>query len=166
MRERDDTGRVEQLAAREVADIGAELTGFQGLNHRLLVHDLVAREVQQHGALLHEVQARRIDDATGVIIQRHMERDHIRLGDQIVDADGALGHRRELPGAFHGQFRIVAYDLHAQIHGGIGHLDADRPQAQHRQFLAGQFEAGKLLLAFLDLGMHGLVVAFQSTGIG
>jgi hypothetical protein len=65
----------------------------------------------------------------------------VELG--VLDAGGRAGPGRDQ--------RIVGQHLHAQADRALGHLAADVAEAQHAQGLAGDLDAGELLLLPLAL---------------
>ena len=56
-------GVILQLRSREVADVGVELAAVERFQHRRLVDDAAAREVQHDAAVAHQAQARGVDEA-------------------------------------------------------------------------------------------------------
>ena len=65
MRQRDDRGWSLSDHAREVAHVGVQTARIERGNHRGLVHDRRAREVQQRAVGLHERQARCVHELRG-----------------------------------------------------------------------------------------------------
>ncbi len=123
-----------------------------------------AREVEEHPALLHQPQARLVHQPPGLIVERHVHGDHIGAGEEILERQRLLDARGELPGALHGDLRVVAEDAHAERRRGVGHLDADRAETDDPQRAAGKLEADERLLALLDRLVDRLVVAAQRAG--
>ena len=61
-----------RAALGKVADVGVQLPGVERREHRRLVDDGGAREVQDDAARAHELEARRVDQAAGVLVERHV----------------------------------------------------------------------------------------------
>ena len=62
----------------------------------------------------HQLDARRVDQAARVVVERHVHGDDVGAREQVVQAERLLDARRELPRALHGDLRVVAQHLHAQ----------------------------------------------------
>ena len=95
-----------------------------------------------------------IDQVARGIDQRHMQRDEIAAAQHLVDAVRLLHLRRQAPGRIDGDLRVVAEHVHAQLDRGVGHQAADLAQADDAQRVAGQLEAGEVLLAVLHRLVH------------
>ncbi len=87
-----------------------------------------------------------------------MHGDHVRAHEQVVERQRLLHARRELPGALHGDLRVVAEHLHAEAQRRIRDFDADRAETDDAERAAGQFEADEVLLALLDRDVDGVVI--------
>ena len=105
-----------------------------------------------------------VDQAARALEQRHVHADHIRAREQIIERERLLHRGGQLPGALHGDQRIVAQHLHAERLGTVGDLDTDRPEPDHAERAARQLESHIGLLALLDRRIDGLIVAFECAG--
>ena len=111
------------------------------------VDDGVAREVQDHATAAHGFEARPVDELVRGLGERHVHRHDIRAREQIIEIHGFLHARRQLPGMLHGDRRIVAKDVHAELEGRVRDLDADCAETYHAERALRQLEADELLLA-------------------
>ncbi len=116
-------------------------------------------------ARAHQLEARLVHQAARGVDQRHVHGDHVAAREQVVEAQRLLDARRQLPGALHRDLRIVAEHLHAQAERRVGHLDADRAEADDAERAARQLVADELLLALLDRLLDGVVVALESAHV-
>ena len=152
MRNGDHAVQIEQRVAREIGHIAADAAVAQRVHQRRLVHEAAARKVHDAHALAADGQAAGADHAAGLLVERHVQGDEVALGEQRVQRVFPLDLLRQLPRVLDGDHRVVADDVHAQMHGGIGHQHADGAQTDHAQRLAAQLRADEGLLALL----HGL----------
>ena len=125
VRQGNDALVVFEQVARKIADVTVDLADLDGGRHRGIVNDAFAREVEQHHARLHQLEALGVDHVAGFVAERHVESDEIGIPQQLVDAGGAMHAGRQLPGALHRQAGIETDHLHAQTDGGIGHVATD-----------------------------------------
>ena len=95
----------------------------------LFVDDGRAREVQDDAVLAHELEARLVDQAARLGRQRHVHGDDVRAHEQVVQRQRLLHVGRQLPGALHGDLRIVAEHLHAEAQRRVRDFDADGAEA-------------------------------------
>ena len=150
----------------EVADVGAQLTALQRLDHGRLVDDRAAGEVHDHRRLLQLGELLGPDQATGAVHQRDVQGDDVGALQQLVEIGDVLDEGAQLPGVLDGDPRVVAQHPHAQGRGGVGHLDADRTQADDAERAPGQLEADEVLLAGLDGLVHAGRVTVEPVGEG
>ncbi len=78
----------------------------------------------------------------------------VGLRQHLIHGGGALHGAGQCPGVFNGDEGVVADDVHAQMHGGIGHQHADGTQAHDGQRLARDFGTHELRLALFNLLGH------------
>ena len=161
VREADHFRMIEQRALREVGDVRAQLARVERGNDGRGVDDLVAREVQQHRAAAHRLQARGVHELVGLFGERHVHGHDVGAREQVVEVHGLLDARRKLPGTLHGDRGVVAEHLHAQLERGVCDLDADRAEADDAERALRQLEADELLLAGLDGLVELLARALQ-----
>ena len=133
MREADHFRVIEQRALREVGHVGPELPRVERRDDGRRVDDLVAREVQQHGAAAHRLDARGVDELVRVLRERHVHRDDVGAREQVVEVHGLLHAREQLPCVLHGDRGVVAEHLHAELERGVRDLDADRAETEHAE---------------------------------
>ena len=145
----------------EVAHVPAQGPLVQGGHDGVGVDDLGACEVEQHRRLLHQGDALGGHQPTGRVDERHVDGEDVRPSEDLLDGPGALDLRAQVPGVLHADARVEADDVQPQAECGIGHLDADGAQPDDAQGAAGQLEADELLLAGLDGGRDGGVVALK-----
>ena len=93
-----------------------------------------------------------------------MDGEDVRAPEDLVDALGALDLAGQQPGVLHADRRVVSDDAQPQAQGGVGHLNADGAQADDPQRAPRQLEADEALLAGLDGGGDGGVVALEGVG--
>ena len=146
---------------RKVTDVGAQLATVETGQHGGLVDDLAAGEIEHRAALAHERDTRLIDHSARVVGERHVHRHGIAAGEQVVQAERLFDARRELPRALHGDLRVVAQDLHAEMQGRVRDLDADGAEPDHAEGAPRQFVADELLLALLHRRFERVIVAFE-----
>ena len=166
VRQRHEARVLTEQVAGEVADVGVQASLVQAGQCGALVDDALARKVEQHAALFHQRDAFGIDEVLGRRQERHVQADEVGALDEVVDA-GRLAHlRRQAPGGFDGDFRVVADDLHAQRDRRFGELRADGAEADDAQRAAAQFVPDEIFLAGFDLLVQRLVVAAQAADEG
>ncbi len=122
----------------------------QRRDDRVLVDDRVAREVEQRRAWLHQREALFVDQVARHVQKRHVQRDEIRLLEELLDAVGLAHARRQAPRRVDGDLRIEADHLHPELDRGVGDEAADGAEPDDSQRAIWQLDAGKLLLAVLD----------------
>ncbi len=165
VRQRHDLRVVIDGPSREVADVGCEVTCVERRQHGRLVDDLGAGEIEDHASLAHQLQARLVDEATRRVHERHVHGDHVAAREQVIEAHRLLDARRQLPGALHGDLRIVTEHFHAQAERGIRDLDTDRPESHDAERAAGQLVANELLLALLHRLLDRVIVALERADV-
>lgn len=91
-----------------------------------------------------------IDEAARGRNQWYVQRHELRAAQHLVDADRALGLRRQAPRCIDRDVGVVTEHVHAQLDRRVGDQTADLAEAGNAQRLALQFVAGKGLLAVFD----------------
>ena len=127
----------------------AHVAGFQRGEQRQLVDQSTTGAVHQHHTLLHLVQCVGVDHVLGLRGFRHVQRDHVGLGEQLVELD--LGHAQIL-GAVFREERVIGQHLQPDPDGLAGHDRTDISRADEAKGLArqlGPHEAGLLPLALV-----------------
>ena len=162
MRQRDDLGVFDQGRGREVGDECMQLAGIQRVHDRIVVSNTAASEVDDDAAVSHERDSVAINDSPGSVQERDVDRDEIGFLEEPVQGVDLLHARRQLPGPFDGDCRVVADDFHAERQRDVRDFDTDCAQADHAQRLARQLEPDELLLARLD-GLAESVAFFVET---
>ena len=151
--------------AREIRHIAAQFAAGQRFLHSVGVRQFAAAEIQDVRPVLHLRDHLRVNGAAGLVVQRNMEGNEIRLCDHVVRTGRTVNRRAQAPGAFNGNEGIVADDIHAQAAArGVRHNRADGAQADHAQRLAPQFGPHKLALAFLHQLADLVSLALQGLG--
>ena len=79
-------GSRSSAALGKVAQVVLEAVLAQRRDHRLVVDERVAREIEQHRAVLHHGEALGVDQVARGRQQRHVQRDEIGLPQQLLDA--------------------------------------------------------------------------------
>src|SRR4029079_1142657 len=87
--------RLRRLLAEHVQRRARQLSRSQRLQHRALVDDAAARAVDQVRPLLHLRERRAVEQVLRLGDERNVQRDEVRLRDQLVERHG-LHARRQL----------------------------------------------------------------------
>ena len=153
MRQRDHARLAEQRRAGEVGHVPAQPGACEALQHRVVGGHALAREVEQHRALVEMLDVLGIDHVPRFLDERHVQAHEVAPLQHLVDRMRAAHLRRQAPRGFHRDVRIVAEHVHAQPYGRVRHQAADLAEADHAERVARKLEAGESLLAAL----HGLV---------
>ena len=136
----------DELIGGEVGDVALQLAAFQGFQHGVGVHQLAARVVDEHAPVLHLGDVFGVEHALGRGGQGDVYGHKVRLlqqGGQVRHVHAVIQVQR----AADGEVRVVADDVHAQLHGGVCHHHADGAQADDAQRLAQHFMADEGRLA-------------------
>ena len=112
-------------------------------------------------AFFHERELVFVDHALGLVVERHMQRDVVRLGKEAVEPQRALDSPRQLPRGLNRNERIVPGHLHAQRHRVVGHLHADGAEPDHAEPFALDFRALEIGLALLNELGHLVALSGQ-----
>ena len=127
------------------------LSGYQRVNHSLFVHQQVSCEIQDYHAFLHQAYGISVDHSYRALKRGHMDGDEVALFIQFIHGFCMNDIPGQSPRGINGYIRVIAIDIHSQVHGRIGHQHADGAKADDPQFLAFQFVACKCFLGLLRL---------------
>ncbi len=154
VRQRDDARLAEQRRDGKVGQIVLEPMRAQRGAHRRRVDDSIPREIEQRRTWPHRRQSALVDQVPRDVEQRHVQRDELRLLQQLLDAVRLAHARRQAPRRIDGDLGIEADHLHPEPDGGVGDEAADRAEPDDPQRAAGQLHAGKLSLALFDASLE------------
>ena len=141
----------DQLRTGEIYDIRGNFARIDGRLHRVRVHKLAAREIEDLYAVLHLRHRRSVDEARRILSCRNMQRNIITGLENFV-ITGRDAHRTgQIQRIGHRKIRVIADYLHAERFRNVGYKAADRPKTDHAERFACDFTTGKLSLARLDL---------------
>ena len=163
MRQRDDLRMILQLRSRKVADVRAQLAAIQRLEHRGLIDDAAAREIQNDAALSAcsfrraALTRPRVASSSGTCTVTMSQR-----AEQIVERQRLFDARRQLPCTLHGDLRIETQHSHPKRMRRVRDFDADRAETDDAERATGQFVADELLLALLDRFIELVIVALAA----
>ena len=88
-----------------------------------------------------------------------MQGDEIGRFENFLDRVGLLHLRRQTPGGIDRDVRVKTHDVHTELDRRVRNEAADLAQTDNTQGVLGQFEAGEMLFAVLNLLMQRLVIA-------
>ena len=157
----------------KIGDVGSDLAGLQSLGHGLFVHKSVSGKIEEMNAVLHLCDAFPVNHLFRGFHVGHMNGDKVAVLIDLVDGLGVADAPDQLPGSVDGQIGIVAVDIHAQLLGGVGHVDADGAKADDAQSLALDLVARESLLGLFrslayvgigDIGPDPFCAAHDVTG--
>ena len=94
-----------------------------------------------------------------------MDGDVVARAEDVFQIGDVVNGAGNLPCGAHGNERIVAVYVHAQLNGGVGNLGAYRAQADNAQLLALDLLAGELLLGLFGRLGDVLVVGIFTAPI-
>jgi hypothetical protein len=97
-------------------------------------------------------------------VERHVYADRVGAREQILERARLLDARRQLPGALHGDLRIIAEHAHAERQRRICHLHADGTESHHPERAPRQLETHEALLLLLDCRLDRLILAGEGAG--
>ena len=140
----------DNLVAREVNNISADLAGAESLNDSSAVNELAACEVEYLYAVLAERDGVLVYGVLGVVVEGKVQRDIIRLRIDVVDISCYLNLRLEVQSRVYRQERIVADNVHAERDSDIGKLAADSAETDKTEGLAHDLSAREIALAFFN----------------
>ena len=132
-------------------------TGYNPLLHgfgQIFFDDYAATgAVHEAHALFHLLHLLHANHALGVRRQRHMYRDEVRLGDNIIQCSYRY---TQILGPVFIDIGVISDDIHIKGHGPFGHTRTDTAHADNAQRLVPQFHAHILLAIPLAL-LHGFI---------
>ena len=141
---------VRGLGREHVEGRAGDLSGIKRCAQSRLVDQAAARAIDDAHALFHRRDRLGVDDVSGLLGQRRMQRDEIGALEQIVKLDllDAEIHR-----ALRRQERIIGDHPHAQAQRAVGDDRADIAGADDAERLAGDLDAHEaVLLPLAGLG--------------
>ena len=141
----------QQLLGGEVAEILRDLAAVQRVQQGGVVHQLPAGIVQHTDAVLAHSQRLGVDRVAGRGQVGDMDGQVVAAGQHIAQRDTVLHTAGEAPCGVDRNVGVIAEDLHAQRHGGIGHPGADGTQTNDAQRLAAQLRADKYFFALFHI---------------
>ena len=157
----DDVFQPQEAVVGEVGGVGRALAALQGGDEGGRVHQVAPGKVEDAHAVLHLPQGFGTHHALGVGGEGQVQGDVVAVLVDLIQGQGAVHPAGQVPGGFHGEEGVVAVDVHAQQAGGVGHQDADGPQAHHAQGLALDLGSGELALAFFHQLAYLVPLALQ-----
>jgi hypothetical protein len=134
---------------REVGDVACQAPGIECLQHRLDVDDLVAREIQQAGALAKTGAAFGVDQVARRLEHRKVQADEIGAREKRTEIFHPAHFARQSPRGLHRQRRIETDHFHAEAEAESRHLAADGAETHDAERLAAQFVTREALLLLL-----------------
>ncbi len=158
VRRRDDVGQAEQRVVR-IGGLRIEhverrarqaLLGERG-KERGAIHEAPARDVDQHGGGLHAGELVRAEQRLALADGRRVERDHVGIGEQLVEGHERHAHLARLLGR---KERVVAEQARLEGPRPRRHARAHLAEAHDPDGLARELGADELRLVPLA-GRHG-----------
>ena len=147
---------------REVAHVLADLPRLERRKHVLLVHERVARRVDDDDARLHHRNRVGVDHALRGIERRHVDGDEIAVLVDVLDVLAVLHRTAQVPGRVNREVGVEAADLHAEADRRVRDLLSDRAEADDAELFAHDFRASKGLLRLLgrlvDRGIRNVLL--------
>ena len=140
----------------EVGDVGEDPSRVEPGPHRLLVHHLGPREVEEDDPPPESAEPLGAHEVAGRVDEGHVQAHRVGPTEQLLERPGRPHLRRELPGPGEGELGVVADDLHAERPGGIRDPDPNRPEADDPEHPSRQLEAVELPLPLLHGPFEGL----------
>ena len=129
---------------------GAQVLAVEGLEQGVLVDEVTARGVQQHGPGPHLREERSVDQTGRGRAGRQVQGDHVagreQLGQRVGQADVQVLDAGQAWGAAVGPRQ--RQDVHPEGPGALGHLEPDRaePEDAHRRAVEAACGAVRLLV--------------------
>ena len=150
MRHGNDMLGADHLLVREVGDIASDLAGGEGFEHSVVVHDLGTGFIDDAHAVLHFRERAGAQHMLRLIRIRDVHADVIGLHENLVQIHRVLHIAGQPPCGVHREIRVVAADVHAELHGDIRDQCADGAEADHAKSLSHQLRAGERRFALLN----------------
>src|SRR5439155_16841410 len=160
MRSDDDVLQLEQrprvrLCREDVERDRRDLAGARGFEQRLLVDELAARRVDDPHAVAHLRKRPSAEKASGLLIQRQVQREEISFGENLLRALGALDP--ELAKSVFRDEGVVREDAHLEPNSSPRDLLADAAEAENPERLSRQLDptpARALPASLLERGVR------------
>ena len=149
VRQNDGVLHFDRERIGEIRHIRPDFSALEGFSHGLLIDKRVARKIEETHAVFHLCDGFSADHAFRRIVAGYVDRDIVALRVYIVQISGDVRSSGKAPGCVDRQVRVIAEDIHVEVHRGIGHLNADRAEADHAEFFIGQFISCKCFLRLL-----------------
>ena len=104
--------------------------------HRVFIDNRAAGVIDQYCSILGELQEILLSDiSTGVLVERHVDRDKIGIGQGLLAGTGQSHFRGQVVDVIKSRKGIETKDAHAMMQPGIGHPNTDLAQAKDSQGL-------------------------------
>ena len=129
MRERDHGGILAERLRRKVGHVVLELPRCERRRDRLGVDDLLAREIEEDRARVHQLQVLRVDQVLGHGKERDVQRDELARLQHLLDRMRFLHLRGQAPRGVDRDLGIVAEHVHAELDRGVGDQAPDLAEA-------------------------------------
>ena len=149
VRRERDVGQTAQLAVlgqrlvfEHIETSGGNLTGFHRRDQGGFLDDPAAGTVEYPQALLRLRESRFVDHVFGIVGERHVDRDVVRLGQQFIQRDRLHLHGLGAAGC---EIGIISHDAHAESLGALRDLAADAAKADDAEGFLEKLDAGKTL---------------------
>jgi hypothetical protein len=128
----------ERLDREHVQRRATDALLFDRLRQRYGVYQLTARRVHEHRGGLHELEPRGVDQVVRLLRVGHVQRDHVRLAQQLVERQQL---ELQLRGALGREVGVVPHHVHAERARQLRHVPADAAQADDADRLAAELGA-------------------------
>ncbi|MNL12556.1 hypothetical protein D3C87_1334280 [compost metagenome] len=129
-----------------------QLPALEGVNQRGRVHQATATGIDQHCPRLHVRQGFAVDQMLALIVERAVQADDLRLGQQLRQTQVAGAERFDLRVGV----RVVGQQLATETVHDFRERCADLPGADHADGFAHQVETGQPMQA--EIAFAGTVV--------
>ena len=163
MRHGDHVRRLEDGLVREVRHILRDLPAAERFRHVLIVHHFGTGLVDDAHAVFHFGKGLCVQHVIGAVGEGDVDADVVAVFIQLFQVLRVDDLAGEPPGRVNRQERVIAQDLHVQVHAHVCHQGAHRAKADDAQGLAQQFRAGKRRFFLLD--QFGDFISFPGDGL-
>ena len=133
----------------EVGHIGGNLTGIQGCQHSIVVHDLATGQIHKAYPLLHGGKSLCVDHLCRIGSVQGVDGDIIGLLIEFLHILHHMDMAVKAQSRINRQERIVTVHIHAQLDGHVGHQSADGTEANDTERLMVQLRTDKCGLPLL-----------------
>ena len=131
----------------EVCCVSGYLAAFESVADNVAVDYAASREVSKINTVLHKGDGLSVYHALGLVVERGMHGNHVRVLYRFLEAGGEVQICAELQISAVRKVGIVAYDLHSQVVAGLGHARAYVAHAYYSYLLAHYLRAAEPFLA-------------------